>query len=306
MDIRHAYVDSPVRPLLVVAGDDGLVGLYFQGYRYTPPPSAWGRRCDMWADPVLAQAQAQAQSELGEYFAGKWQAFDVPAVTKGDEFQEQVWAQLREIPYGERITYGDIAVVLGSEGLAQSMGQAVGRNPVSIVIPCHQVVGAGGKFTGFGGGLEREQLLLDLENRRPRHGLDDCSSPTPAPRLDGMPLRPRASPACCDLQGTRHCGGVCATPPPAEQSSPACGGKERTPPATCTSTQITSGASLGRTHPARNAGSPKRRHRHQPQGLKAVQPRRPNDGDVATHLAITQKMGTERAIWCSATYLISP
>ncbi|MGW1088100.1 methylated-DNA--[protein]-cysteine S-methyltransferase [Streptomyces sp. NPDC002596] len=131
MDIRYAYVDSPVGPLLVVVGDGALVGLYFQGYRYTPPPSAWGRRCDILADPVLAQTH----SELGEYFAGKRQVFDVPAVTSGDEFQEQVWAQLREIPYGERITYGDIAVVLGSKGFAQSVGQAVGRNPVSIVIP---------------------------------------------------------------------------------------------------------------------------------------------------------------------------
>ncbi|MFJ5725258.1 methylated-DNA--[protein]-cysteine S-methyltransferase [Streptomyces sp. NPDC093149] len=159
MDVRHAYVDSPVGPLLVVAGNDALVGLYFQGYRYTPPPSAWGRRADTSADPVLAQAH----SELGEYFAGKRQVFDVPAVTNGDEFQEQVWAQLREIPYGKRITYGDIAVELGSKGFAQSVGQAVGRNPVSIVIPCHRVVGAGGKLTGFGGGLERKQTLLDLE-----------------------------------------------------------------------------------------------------------------------------------------------
>ncbi|GAA2374011.1 methylated-DNA--[protein]-cysteine S-methyltransferase [Dactylosporangium salmoneum] len=159
MDVRHAYVDSPVGRLLLVAGDDALVGLYFPRYRYTPSPSAWGRRADASADPVLTQAQ----SELGEYFAGDRQVFDVPAATNGDEFQERVWAQLREIPYGERITYGDIAADLGSKGFAQSVGQAVGRNPVSIVIPCHRVVGAGGKLTGFGGGLERKQILLDLE-----------------------------------------------------------------------------------------------------------------------------------------------
>ncbi|MFJ6016882.1 methylated-DNA--[protein]-cysteine S-methyltransferase [Streptomyces sp. NPDC092952] len=159
MDIRHAHVDSPVGPLLLVAADGALAGLYFQGYRYTPPPSAWGCRRDIAADPVLAQARA----ELGEYFAGERQVFDIPAVTNGDGFQEQVWARLREIPYGERITYGDIAVTLGGKGLSQSVGQAVGRNPVSIVIPCHRVLGAGGKLTGFGGGLERKQLLLDLE-----------------------------------------------------------------------------------------------------------------------------------------------
>ncbi|MER5628279.1 methylated-DNA--[protein]-cysteine S-methyltransferase [Streptosporangium sp. NPDC002544] len=159
MDVRHAYVDSPVGRLLLVAGGDALVGLYFPRYRYTPPQSAWGRRVAVSADPVLAQAQ----SELDEYFAGDRQVFDVPAVTNGDEFQERVWALLREIPYGERITYGDIAVELGSKGFAQSVGQAVGRNPVSIVIPCHRVVGVGGKLTGFGGGLERKQTLLDLE-----------------------------------------------------------------------------------------------------------------------------------------------
>ncbi|MEU8760139.1 methylated-DNA--[protein]-cysteine S-methyltransferase [Streptomyces sp. NPDC048659] len=159
MDIRHAHVNSPVGPLLVVAGDDALVGLYFQGYRHTPPPSAWGRRTDPSADALLARTR----DELDEYFDGQRQTFDVPAVTNGDAFQEQVWARLREIPYGERITYGDIADVLGGKGLSQSVGQAVGRNPVSIVIPCHRVVGAGGKLTGFGGGLERKQLLLDLE-----------------------------------------------------------------------------------------------------------------------------------------------
>ncbi|MFJ5921572.1 methylated-DNA--[protein]-cysteine S-methyltransferase [Kitasatospora sp. NPDC092948] len=159
MDVRHIHVDSPVGALLVVAGGEALVGLYFQGYRYTPPPSAWGRRAEVSADPVLAQAR----SELDEYFAGERQVFDVAAATSGDGFQEQVWARLRRIPYGGRITYGDIAAELGGRGFAQSVGQAVGRNPVSIVIPCHRVVGAGGRLTGFGGGLERKQLLLDLE-----------------------------------------------------------------------------------------------------------------------------------------------
>ncbi|MGW0997264.1 methylated-DNA--[protein]-cysteine S-methyltransferase [Streptomyces sp. NPDC002523] len=159
MDVRHTYVDGPVGRLLLVAGDDALVGLYFPRYRFTPQPSAWGRRVETSADRVLAQAE----SELGEYFAEDRKVFDVPAATNGDDFQERVWAQLREIPYGERITYGDIAVELGSKGFAQIVGQAVGRNPVSIVIPCHRVIGAGGKLTGFGGGLERKQILLDLE-----------------------------------------------------------------------------------------------------------------------------------------------
>ncbi|MFE4971335.1 methylated-DNA--[protein]-cysteine S-methyltransferase [Kitasatospora sp. NPDC056651] len=159
MDARHAHVDSPVGPLLLVARDDALAGLYFQGYRYTPPPAAWGRRADVRTDRLLAQTRA----ELDEYFAGQRQDFDVPAATCGDDFQERVWARLRTIPYGGRITYGDIAAELGGKGLSQSVGQAVGRNPVSIVIPCHRVLGAGGRLTGFGGGLDRKQLLLDLE-----------------------------------------------------------------------------------------------------------------------------------------------
>lgn len=159
MDVRHTRVETELGRLLLVAGGGALTGLYFPGYRYTPPASSLGRPVDASADPVLAQAKR----ELDEYLAGDRRAFDVPAVTSGDEFQEQVWALLREIPFGERVTYGDIAVELGDKTLAQPVGQAVGRNPVSIVIPCHRVVGAGGKLTGFGGGLARKQALLDLE-----------------------------------------------------------------------------------------------------------------------------------------------
>ncbi|MFD4598082.1 methylated-DNA--[protein]-cysteine S-methyltransferase [Streptomyces sp. NPDC058464] len=163
MDTRHALVETVLGGLTLVAGKaaggDALVGLYFPRYRYTPPAWSLGRRVDAPADPVLAQAA----SELSEYFAGRRRVFGVPAVTDGDEFQERVWALLREIPFGERITYGDIAVELGDKTLAQPVGQAVGRNPVSIVIPCHRVVGAGGKLTGFGGGLARKQALLELE-----------------------------------------------------------------------------------------------------------------------------------------------
>ncbi|MEV7283251.1 methylated-DNA--[protein]-cysteine S-methyltransferase [Streptomyces sp. NPDC093252] len=187
MDVRHSHVASPVGDLLLIAHDGALAGLYFPGYRYTPPESAWGRAVDAGTDPVLGQARR----ELGEYFAGNRQVFDVPAVTHGDPFQERVWARLRQIPFGARITYGDIAAELGEEGLAQAraaglgdkglaqaVGQAVGRNPVSIAIPCHRVVGAGGKLTGFGGGLPRKQALLDLE--APAEASVAASAPEPA------------------------------------------------------------------------------------------------------------------------------
>ncbi|MDP5228610.1 MULTISPECIES: methylated-DNA--[protein]-cysteine S-methyltransferase [Arthrobacter] len=159
MNRRHAIVETPVDALLLVADGDALTGLYFQGYRYTPPASAQGPLVRASEDPALAQAER----ELGEYFAGTRHDFDIPAVTSGDPFQERVWAQLRQIPHGTTITYGDVAIALGDKVLAQSVGQAVGRNPVSIVIPCHRVLGAGGKLTGFGGGLKRKQFLLDLE-----------------------------------------------------------------------------------------------------------------------------------------------
>lgn len=159
MSVRHTVIDSQVDPLLLVADGDALAGLYFEGYRFTPPPDGLGPKVGAGSDPVFAQAAR----ELAEYFAGKRRVFDVPAVTAGDAMQEQIWARLREIPYGERVTYGDIAIGLGDRSLSQLVGQAVGRNPVSIVIPCHRVVGAGGKLTGFGGGLRRKQILLELE-----------------------------------------------------------------------------------------------------------------------------------------------
>lgn len=159
MNIRHTVIDSQVDQLLLVAVDDALAGVYFEGYRFTPQQDGLGPRVSSLSDPVLAQASR----ELAEYFAGERRVFDVPAVTAGDAMQEQVWARLREIPYGQRVTYGDIAIGLGDRSLSQLVGQAVGRNPVSIVIPCHRVVGSGGRLTGFGGGLRRKQILLELE-----------------------------------------------------------------------------------------------------------------------------------------------
>ena len=114
------------------------------------------------AGPLFARAAVQ----LEEYLDGRRTTFDVPVATVGDAFQEQVWRMLRGIRFGETTTYGALAERLGARALARRVGQAVGRNPVSILIPCHRVVGASGSLTGYAGGLERKQFLLELEGAR--------------------------------------------------------------------------------------------------------------------------------------------
>ena len=105
----------------------------------------------------------QARSELEDYLAGRRTSFDLPTRATGTAFQERVWALLREIPFGTTTTYGALAERLGERALAQEVGQAVGRNPLSIVVPCHRVVGSGGRLTGYAGGLDRKRRLLALE-----------------------------------------------------------------------------------------------------------------------------------------------
>lgn len=156
---RHAYASTSLGALMLVADGPDLVGLYFPKHWYPPDPADTGDEVDGLADPVIGPAAAQVR----EYLAGTRQVFEVPVATDGDAFSERVWALLRQIPYGETTTYGALADRLGNPRLAQRVGQAVGHNPVSIVIPCHRVVGADGGLTGFAGGLERKRALLDLE-----------------------------------------------------------------------------------------------------------------------------------------------
>ena len=111
-------------------------------------------------DPLLDEAEHQ----LGEYFAGERRDFDLPVAADGTEFQRKVWAYLRTIPYGETVTYGQVATDLGYEvGISRAVGAANGANPIPIVVPCHRVIGANGKLTGYAGGLDRKTTLLELE-----------------------------------------------------------------------------------------------------------------------------------------------
>jgi len=159
MNTRHAIIDTSLGELTAVASGDAIVGLYFPHHWYLPPEESLGARTDIEDDPLLAAAATQ----LREYLAGERASFDLPTATNGEPFQERVWAMLREIPYGETTTYGELAERLGDKALAQSVGQAVGHNPLSIIVACHRVVGSNGKLTGFAGGLGRKQFLLELE-----------------------------------------------------------------------------------------------------------------------------------------------
>jgi methylated-DNA-[protein]-cysteine S-methyltransferase len=156
-------VDSPVDPLLLAAGEDGLSAVWFsphKGVEQAARTAADGWRRDD-QHPVLVAAREQ----LGEYFAGTRREFDLPLAPRGTGFQQRVWLRLREIPYGQTRSYGEVAAQLGLDpGAARAVGLANGANPLSIVVPCHRVVGADGSLTGFGGGLARKRHLLDLES----------------------------------------------------------------------------------------------------------------------------------------------
>ena len=148
-----ALHDSPVGPLTLVSNGRALTHLEFEGARHPAPDAPRG------ADKILDKARR----ELDAYFAGKLRAFTVPVAPKGTPFQERVWAALLTIPYGKTRSYGEQAAAIGSPNASRAVGLANGRNPIAIIIPCHRVIGANGSLTGYGGGMARKKLLLDLE-----------------------------------------------------------------------------------------------------------------------------------------------
>lgn len=148
-----ATYDSPVGPLTLHSDGAAITGVEFDQPKYPLPPSPRGE------DGVLAQTRR----ELDLYFAGKLKAFRVPLAPRGTPFQERVWAALRAIPYGVTRTYGEQAAAIGSPKAFRAVGLANGKNPISIIVPCHRVIGADGGLTGFGGGMARKQFLLQHE-----------------------------------------------------------------------------------------------------------------------------------------------
>ncbi|MER7482931.1 methylated-DNA--[protein]-cysteine S-methyltransferase [Streptomyces sp. NPDC126510] len=152
---QHTVTDSPYGPLTLVADDGVLCGLYMTGQRHRPAEETFGTRDDTLFGEVEEQLKA--------YFAGDLKEFTVPLRLNGTPFQRTVWDQLCRIPYGETRTYGRLADALGAPAASRAVGLANGRNPIGIIIPCHRVIGANGGLTGYGGGLERKQRLLDFE-----------------------------------------------------------------------------------------------------------------------------------------------
>jgi len=150
-------VNSPLGILRLFAEEDALVGLYFEGH--SPAPRDTSGKSD--ATPF-----ADVNEQLEAYFAKEQDAFDLPIRFDGTEFQQQVWEELRLIESGTTRTYGEIAERCGRANAVRAVGAAIGRNPISIIVPCHRVVGASGKLTGFAGGLERKRWLLDRERKR--------------------------------------------------------------------------------------------------------------------------------------------
>ena len=147
---RFVMVQSPVGDLTLTEENGALTGLYF------------GRR-SLEGEEGLTALLERASRQLEEYFAGKRKQFDLPLSLRGTEFQRQVWAALRDIPYGETRSYGQIAQAIGRPKAVRAVGMANHRNPISIIVPCHRVVGADGSLTGYGGGLENKKFLLALE-----------------------------------------------------------------------------------------------------------------------------------------------
>lgn len=153
---QHTVTDSPYGPLTLVAEDGVLCGLYMTGQRHRPPQETFGERDD--------RPFGEAIDQLEVYFAGELKEFTLELRLSGTPFQRGVWEQLRRIPYGETRSYGQLADALGSPTASRAVGLANGRNPIGIIVPCHRVVGADGGLTGYGGGLDRKQRLLDFES----------------------------------------------------------------------------------------------------------------------------------------------
>ena len=154
---------TPFGAVQAAADDDALRGLWFTGQKYFPAAAeTWRSKPDY---PVFAALEAW----LKDYFSGKNPAVTIPLSPEGTEFQQAVWKLLLEIPYGKTTTYGTIAANLGAakDGAAQAVGGAVGHNPISLIIPCHRVLGADGSLTGYAGGLEKKRALLELEGALP-------------------------------------------------------------------------------------------------------------------------------------------
>lgn len=157
MQLRYRTVDSPIGPLTLAGEGPTLMHLRMAEQTHEPDRSGWA--------PAAAGAFADVAEQLDAYFAGSLTEFDIDLELIGTDFQRRVWSALRTIPYGETRSYGEIAEQIGSPAASRAVGLANGRNPISIIVPCHRVIGSGGGLTGYGGGIARKRALLTLENQ---------------------------------------------------------------------------------------------------------------------------------------------
>jgi methylated-DNA-[protein]-cysteine S-methyltransferase len=154
--VTYTEIDSPIGRLLIHGTDKGVSGILMTKHgRFEEKRADWRRDDARWSGVA---------KQLREYFAGRRRDFDFPLDVRGTDFQKKVWKALRSIPFGRTVSYGDIAKKIGNPKAMRAVGLANGKNPVAVVVPCHRVIGADGSLTGYGGGLERKKILLDLES----------------------------------------------------------------------------------------------------------------------------------------------
>jgi methylated-DNA-[protein]-cysteine S-methyltransferase len=159
--MNYLYLESPIGKLLLAGDTQAVRYIGFSKDGVPREPEAG------WAH-VSTEPLEEAARQLREYFAGKRTRFDLPLAPEGTEFQKRVWRKLQDIPYGQTISYGELARQVGNPKASRAVGAANGQNPIPIVIPCHRVIGANGELTGFGGGLPTKEALLALEARQMR------------------------------------------------------------------------------------------------------------------------------------------
>lgn len=155
--IRYRRIQTPLGPLFATAVGDTLNGLYYEGGRHAPQISPG------WVEDRGPGPLAECARQLADYFEGRRREFELPMAPGGTPFQRRVWDEIRRIPYGETISYAELARRAGAPGAARAAGAATGRNPLSIVVPCHRVIASGGSLTGYAGGLARKTRLLEIE-----------------------------------------------------------------------------------------------------------------------------------------------
>jgi methylated-DNA-[protein]-cysteine S-methyltransferase len=154
---RYIRFDTALGPVFATANAKGITGIYFEGQRHAPDIAS------DWIEDPRNEALAECARQVRAYLSGQQRAFDLPLAPEGSDFQKRVWRQIAAIPFGATLTYAELAKRAGSPGSARAAGAATGRNPLSIVVPCHRVVGSDGSLTGYAGGLPRKKKLLALE-----------------------------------------------------------------------------------------------------------------------------------------------